>query len=100
MNRLTTKIDEGFYVADHAHNTDEVTHKLGQYEDLGSVKEWSLKTTCWNIVKAKRIDIESFYTSFIERDFNYDFYASFYGTYGRNKLTKEEFDTLRKGMRE
>ena len=34
MSRLTTKIDTGFYVADHAHNTDEVTHKLGKLEDL------------------------------------------------------------------
>lgn len=34
MSRLTTKIEDGFYVADHAHNTDEVTHKLGKLEDL------------------------------------------------------------------
>lgn len=34
MERLTTKIDDGFYVADKAHNTDEVTHKLGKLEDL------------------------------------------------------------------
>jgi len=34
MSRLTTKISDGFYVADHAHNTDEVTHKLGVTEDL------------------------------------------------------------------
>jgi hypothetical protein len=34
MERLTTKLDDGFYVADKAHNTDEVTHKLGRLEDL------------------------------------------------------------------
>lgn len=34
MNRLTEKLGEGFYVAEHAHNTDEVTHKLGKFEDL------------------------------------------------------------------
>lgn len=34
MSRLTTKIEDGFYVADHAHNTDEVIHKLGKLEDL------------------------------------------------------------------
>ena len=34
MRKLTTKISDGFYVADHAHNTDEVTHKLGIVEEL------------------------------------------------------------------
>ena len=46
------------------------------------------------IIKEKRIDIESFYSSFIEREFTYDFYSSFYGSYGRNKLTKEEFNLM------
>ena len=34
MRKLTTKISDGFYVAAHAHNTDEVTHKLGVIEEL------------------------------------------------------------------
>lgn len=34
MRKLTTKISDGFYVADHAYNTDEVTHKLGVTEEL------------------------------------------------------------------
>lgn len=34
MRKLTTKISDGFYVADHAHNTDEITHKLGVTEEL------------------------------------------------------------------
>lgn len=34
MRKLTTKISDGFYIADHAHNTDEVTHKLGVTEEL------------------------------------------------------------------
>lgn len=47
------------------------------------------------IIKEKRIDIESFYSSFIERDFNYYFYSSWYRGYGRNKLTEEEFNLLK-----
>lgn len=62
---------------------------------LHNIFEQQVKAMAWDIVKEKRIDIESFYTSFIERDFNYDFYSSFYGSYGRAKLTKEEFNLLK-----
>ena len=57
--------------------------------------ELKKKARAFEIIKEKRIDIESFYSSFIERDFNYDFYSSFYGSYGRDKLTKEEFNLLK-----
>lgn len=32
--RITEKLGVGFYVAEHAHNTDEITYKLGKLEDL------------------------------------------------------------------
>ena len=31
--RITRKLGVGFYVAEHAHNTDEITYKLGILED-------------------------------------------------------------------
>lgn len=47
------------------------------------------------IIKEKRIDIESFYTTFIENSYNYNFYEISYGTYGKYKLTQEEFNLLK-----
>ena len=47
------------------------------------------------IIKEKRIDIESFYTSFIEGEYDYDFYERRYGTYGKYCLTEEEFNLLK-----
>ena len=47
------------------------------------------------IIKGKRIDIESFYTSFIEGDYDYNFYEIRYGTYGKYELTEEEFNILK-----
>ena len=55
--------------------------------------EKSLKAL--EIIKEKRIDIESFYTSFIEGDYDYGFYERRYGTYGKYCLTEEEFDLLK-----
>ena len=43
MNRLTEKLGEGFYVAEHAHNTDEVTHELGKFEDI--LEKFKIDTT-------------------------------------------------------
>lgn len=66
-----------------------------QFDDLTNENtELKKKARAFEIIKEKRIDIDSFYSSFIERDFNYDFYSSFYGSYGRNKLTKEEFNLM------
>lgn len=47
-----------------------------------------------SIIKEKRVDIESFYKTFIEDDYNYLDYQIMYGTYGLELLTKEEFDLL------
>ena len=58
--------------------------------------EKSLKAL--EIIKEKRIDIESFYSSFIESDYDYDFYERRYGTYGKYCLTEEEFNTLKEGL--
>lgn len=50
------------------------------------------------IIKKKRIDIESFYKTFIEDDFNYLDYQIMYGTYGLELLTEEEFDLLKRWL--
>ena len=55
--------------------------------------EKSLKAL--EIIKEKRVDIESFYTSFIEGEYDYDFYERRYGTYGKYCLTEEEFNLLK-----
>ena len=57
------------------------------------IVEKSLKAL--EIIKGKRIDIESFYTSFIEGDYDYNFYEIRYGTYGKYELTEEEFNILK-----
>lgn len=49
----------------------------------------------FEIIKEKRIDIESFYITFIENAYNYNFYEISYGTYGKYKLTQEEFNLLK-----
>lgn len=50
------------------------------------------------IIKEKRVDIESFYKTFIEDDFNYLDYQIMYGTYGLELLTEEEFDLLKRWL--
>lgn len=59
-----------------------------------------LKSKCWDITKEKEIDIESFYTSFIDGEYDYDFYERRYGTYGKYCLTEEEFNILKDGLDE
>ena len=53
------------------------------------------------IIKEKRIDLESFYSSFVENDYDYDynFYEKRYGTYGKYELTQEEFDLLKEVLK-
>lgn len=62
-------------------------------ENAFKVVEKSLKAL--EIIKEKRIDIESFYTSFIEGEYDYEFYERRYGTYGKYCLTEEEFNVLK-----
>ena len=64
-----------------------------QYVDELKLVEKSLKAL--EIIKEKRIDIESFYSSFIESDYDYNFYEKRYGTYGKYCLTEEEFNLLK-----
>lgn len=52
------------------------------------------------IIKDKRIDIEIFYTFFIEGNRNYSFYDIHYGTYGEYCLTETEFDLLKEVLGE
>ena len=48
-----------------------------------------------SVILKKRIDLESFYSTFVKDDLDYKYYEKYYGTYGLEKLTKEEFDLLR-----
>lgn len=51
-----------------------------------------------SIIKEKRIDIESFYITFIEDEFDYNHYEKYYGTYGLECLTQEEFELLKRWL--
>jgi hypothetical protein len=68
-----------------------------QYVDELKLVEKKLKAL--EIVKEKRIDIESFYTSFIEGEYDYNFYEIRYGTYGKYCLTEEEFNILKEALK-
>jgi len=48
------------------------------------------------IVFEKRIDLERFYVTFIENDYDYNYYEEMYGTYGKYKLTEKEFELLKR----
>lgn len=50
------------------------------------------------ILKKNRVDIESFYTTFIDNAYNYKFYEISYGTYGKYKLTEEQFNLLKEAL--
>ena len=82
FNRISEAMD---YADDMAHSHYEV----GDFE----IVENALKAL--EIIKEKRVDIESFYTSFIEEDCDYGFYERRYGTYGKYCLTEEEFNLLK-----
>lgn len=48
MNRLTKKIEEGFYVAPDIPNTDVLKYKLGKLEDIFElIEEMYKKPVCW-----------------------------------------------------
>lgn len=66
-------------------------------EDLLPYKCEQVEKTlnAFEIIKEKRIDIESFYSSFIESDYDYNFYEKRYGTYGKYELTEEGFNILK-----
>lgn len=69
-------------------------------DNANLIVDKSKKEQAWDIVKENRIDIEAFYTSFIEDESDYDFYERHYGTYGTYCLTEEEFETLKRGLGE
>lgn len=48
-----------------------------------------------SVILKKRIDLESFYSTFVKDDLDYKYYEKYYGTYGLEKLTKEEFNLLK-----
>lgn len=68
-------------------------------KDYDAIKNHILKSQeehrSLEILKKNRVDIESFYTTFIDNAYNYKFYEISYGTYGKYKLTEEEFNLLK-----
>ena len=68
-------------------------------KDYDTIKNYILKSQeehrSLEILNKNRIDIESFYTTFIDNSYNYKFYEISYGTYGKYKLTEEEFNLLK-----
>ena len=80
LDKIDNEVLYGVYAQEHYSNEIETIRK-------------SLKAL--EIIKEKRIDIESFYSSFIESDYDYNFYEKRYGTYGKYELTEEEFDLLK-----
>ena len=48
-----------------------------------------------SVIFKKRIDLESFYSTFVKDDLDYKYYEKYYGTYGLEKLTQEEFNSLK-----
>ena len=51
-----------------------------------------------SVIFKKRIDLESFYSTFVKDDLDYKYYEKYYGTYGLEKLIQEEFDLLKKQL--
>ena len=51
------------------------------------------------IMFEKRIDLECFYITFIEDNYDYNYYEKMYGTYGKYKLTEEEFNLLKEMLK-
>ena len=47
------------------------------------------------ILLKNRIDIESFYTMFVECNLDYKYYKEFYENYGLQQLTEAEFNLLK-----
>ena len=80
LDKIDNEVLYGVYAQEHYSSEIETIRK-------------SLKAL--EIIKEKRIDIESFYSSFIESDYDYNFYEKRYGTYGKYELTEEEFDLLK-----
>ena len=50
------------------------------------------------VILKKRIDLESFYSTFVKDDLDYKYYEKYYGTYGLEKLTQEEYNILKEAL--
>lgn len=74
----------------------------GEYKGnpLPKLKQAQEQEKVLEIITQKRIDIESFYTTFIKNCYDYNFYERNYGTYGLHKLTQEEFELLKRWLDE
>jgi len=79
---------------------EEIEHNEAIKPYYDTIKQALLKAQeqekVLEVLFEKRIDLESFYTSFIEGNYDYNFYDIHYGTYGLECLTEEEFDLLKR----
>ena len=85
LNKIDNEVLYGVYAQEHYSN------------ELATIRK---ELQALEIIKEKRIDIESFYTSFIEGEYDYNFYEIRYGTYGKYCLTEEEFNLLKEVLGE
>lgn len=74
-------------------------NSIMEHNSCAIIKNYILKAQeehrALKTLKKNRIDIESLYTTFIDNAYNYKFYEISYGTYGKYKLTEEEFNLLK-----
>ncbi len=75
-----------FYIREDLKQFTNIKQALLKAQEQEKVLEIAFK---------KRIDLESFYSSFVENDYDYNFYEKRYGTYGKYELTEEEFELLK-----
>ena len=99
-SEVIKKLDDISYLV--LNEIDDLKNKELWKSYFNTIKNYILKAQenekVLEIIKEKRIDIESFYKTFIEDDFNYLDYQIMYGTYGLELLTKEEFDLLKRWL--
>lgn len=79
---------------------DDCITTLVQGKALETIRQYILKAQeqekLLKVILKKRIDLESFYSTFVKDNLDYKYYEKYYGTYGLEKLTQEEFELLKK----
>ncbi len=106
LNRLeemdTANPNDVLECLEYLYSNPEDYRSNDRAKDYNTVKNYLLKAQeehrALETLKKNRIDIESFYTTFIENDYNYQFYEISYGTYGKYKLTEEEFNSVKETL--
>ena len=78
---------------------DDCITTLVQGKALETIRQYILKAQeqekLLKVILKKRIDLESFYSTFVKDDLDYKYYEKHYGTYGLEKITQQEFNTLK-----